>query len=87
MERNVPNKSTKDKEYKFGQLRKGGDGRVTRLFHCPCGTPVYRKDVTNHIIEIASKDRNQVIITKIKIEGKCEIKCPNQACDLWHIIV
>ncbi len=76
------------KEYAPIKLIKESDGRVTRLFRCECGTPVYKKDLTNGKYEfIAKPDKGQNRTIVVKTGGKCEIKCPNPECNRSHIIL
>jgi hypothetical protein len=69
-----------------GKLTKLSNGHVVRLHRCDCGTPIYKKDLTDNTYAIQSKDRAQNRDTLIEAEGVIRIKCSNPACDLWHII-
>lgn len=76
-----------EKDHGSGELRVDSDERVTRLFRCSCGTPVYKKNLTNNTYEIPTRDRGQLCPTIIDSGEKCIIKCPNPACDLSHIVL
>ena len=79
---------SENKDYHPGKLIRGSDGRVTRLFRCECGTPVYKKDLTNGTYEFLTKqDRGQTRMLIVKTGDRCDIKCPNPQCSLTHIIL
>ncbi len=66
-------------------LVKHADGRVTRLGRCTCGTPLYRKDLTNNRFEFLRRDRRKTSALVIETGDKCKIHCPN--CELSHTIL
>ena len=78
----------KEKEYHPGYLIRGADGRVTRLFRCECGTPVYRKDLTNDRYEIEMRPaKSERRLLNFRSKDSCEMKCPNPECKLTHLIL
>lgn len=69
-------------------LIKHSDGRITRLFRCECGTPVYKKDLANGTYEFMVRpDRGINRVITVKTGDKCEISCPNPKCPLSHIVL
>ncbi len=68
----------------MNELIKGSDGRVTRVFICACGTPLYRKDLTNDRYEFMKKHNGRTEITVVETGNMCKIYCFN--CNLSHIV-
>ena len=79
---------TQNKENCVQLIIKHNDGRVMRLFRCECGTPVYKKDLTNGTYEFMTRqDRGMDRVVVVEAGNKCKISCPNPKCELSHIVL
>ena len=69
-------------------LIKNRNGIVTRLQRCSCGTPIYKKDLTNDIYEIMTRNGGSQKTTSIKIEnqGDGHVKFSCRECGESNIV-